>query len=102
MRVAGLLGANALIACAGLGLLPWLGVLYIACGLALATAQLRRAPSRAFVVGAHLLATLPFVAFGVLVSAPQQAWTALAVNLVYATALAFLPWSGPTLARLRA
>jgi hypothetical protein len=40
VRVAGLLGANALIACAGLGLLPWLGVarswreLVSRCGLA--------------------------------------------------------------------
>ena len=83
-------------------LLPWLGVLFLAGGLALATAQLRRRPGRPLVVGAHLFAALPFVAFGVLVSARQQAWTAFAVNLVYATALAFLPWSGATLARLRA
>ena len=40
MRVAGLLGANALMLCAGIGLLPWLGVarswrdLYSRCGLA--------------------------------------------------------------------
>ena len=83
-------------------LLPWLGVLYLAGGLTLAAAQLRRTPGRPLVVGAHLLAALPFIAFGILVSARQQAWTALAVNLVYAAALVFLPWSGETLARLRA
>jgi signal transduction histidine kinase len=72
--------------------LPALGLLQLAGGLLLGTAQLwRRAPAR-FVRAAHLAAAAGFLAFGAGVSLPQRAWTALAVNSAYALVLALAPW----------
>ncbi|HXT21169.1 MAG TPA: hypothetical protein VN923_10490, partial [Thermoanaerobaculia bacterium] len=83
-------------------LLPVLGALFLVGGIALGLAQLRQKPPRPLVVTGHLLAALSFAVFGLFVSARQQAWTALGVNLLYAVSLAALPWAGPLLARMRA
>jgi signal transduction histidine kinase len=49
---------------------------------------------------AHLAGGVAFFAFGTVVSLPQRAWTAIAVNWGFAAALALLPWMSHRLAHL--
>jgi signal transduction histidine kinase len=82
-------------------LLPWLGGLLLGAGLLLLLTQLLRRPPRALRVGAHLAAASAFLAFGLVVSLPQRAWTALAVNWGYALAVGLVPWLARSATPLR-
>jgi len=80
--------------------LPELGALLLLGGGLLAWAHTRPAPARRLLWTAHLAAGGAFFAFGIGVSLPQRAWTALAVNWGYSASLALLPWLSHRFARL--
>ena len=82
--------------------LPFLGAGLLLSGVLLLAAHGRRARSRAFLWTAHLCAGAAFFVFGVVVTLPQHAWTALAVNWFYSAALMALPAVSARLARLDA
>ncbi|HEV8632054.1 MAG TPA: HAMP domain-containing sensor histidine kinase [Thermoanaerobaculia bacterium] len=79
---------------------PSLAGLMLLGGIAMAMAQVLPRLPFAAVLLAHLLGGGAFLAFGLLVSARQQAWTALGVNLVYGGTLLLAPWLSPRLAHL--
>ncbi len=80
--------------------LPQLGAILALGGGLLLWAHLRPAVSSRLRLVAHLTAGAAFFLFGIGVSLPQRAWTALAVNLGYSASLALLPWASRRFARL--
>jgi signal transduction histidine kinase len=80
--------------------LPRLGAALLLSGVLLLAVHARLARSPVWLWTAHLCAGIAFFTFGALVSLPQHAWTALAVNWSYAAALTLLPWASGRLARL--
>jgi signal transduction histidine kinase len=76
------------------------GALLLLGGGLLAVGHGRRTPAGRFLRIAHLIAGAGFFAFGAVVSLPEHAWTALAVNWGFAGALALLPWLSRHLAGL--
>jgi signal transduction histidine kinase len=80
--------------------LPALGAALLLSGGLLLAAHAGPARSPDFLWLAHLCAGASFFVFGVFVSLPQRAWTAVAVNWSFAAALLLLPKISPRLARL--
>jgi signal transduction histidine kinase/ActR/RegA family two-component response regulator len=76
----------------------FLGGLLLGGGLATVAAQRAAAWPRWLWLLAHVAGGAAFLAFGLLVSARQQAWTALGVNTLYGLTLAATPWLSGRLA----
>ncbi len=79
-------------------LLPWLGLAFLLLLPPLGYLQLRPRAPRALWLALHLGGGAAFLAFGLLVSLPRQAWTGVALYLISGLAIMLLPWLSRRLA----
>ncbi|HEX3532171.1 MAG TPA: sensor histidine kinase [Thermoanaerobaculia bacterium] len=78
---------------------PVFAIALLVSGPFLCRVHLRAAP-RWLVLTAHLTVGSAFLLVGALIALPRRSWTGIAFYLGCGTALAFLPWLSPRLARL--